>query len=181
MNQKIDANETMVILQNAKKDEQSITSDWYPFQDLIEGVQVKEVKNVITKSGGILTEVFRRDWDFGGTHVDQIFHRVIEKGGISGWHMHVFTTDRLFIVSGLIKIVLYDARKGSESFGRINEFCFGPVRPALVIIPPGIWHAVQNLNGGTSSLLNAPDKAYDYEDPDHWRLPIDTQSIPYKF
>jgi dTDP-4-dehydrorhamnose 3,5-epimerase len=25
------------------------------------------------------------------------------------------------------------------------------------------------------------DRAYTYEDPDHWRLPPDTREIPYRF
>jgi hypothetical protein len=28
-------------------------------------------------------------------------------------------------------------------------------------------------------MLNYPTSAYDYEDPDHYRLPWDTDEIPY--
>jgi dTDP-4-dehydrorhamnose 3,5-epimerase len=50
-----------------------------------------------------------------------------------------------------------------------------------VVVPPGVWHAVQNLAPETSTLLNLVDHAYDYEKPDHWRLPIGTPLIPYSF
>lgn len=30
-------------------------------------------------------------------------------------------------------------------------------------------------------LLNLADQAYRYEDPDHWRLPVNTDKIPYQF
>jgi len=51
----------------------------------------------------------------------------------------------------------------------------------LVIVPPGVWRAVGNLADHVSLLLNLVDQAYKYEDPDHYRLPIDTELIPYKF
>jgi dTDP-4-dehydrorhamnose 3,5-epimerase len=40
---------------------------------------------------------------------------------------------------------------------------------------------VQNIGDGPAAVLNAVDRAYDYEDPDHWRLPADTPEIPYRF
>jgi dTDP-4-dehydrorhamnose 3,5-epimerase len=30
-------------------------------------------------------------------------------------------------------------------------------------------------------MLNCPSRAYDYEDPDHYRLPFDTPEIPYSW
>jgi dTDP-4-dehydrorhamnose 3,5-epimerase len=63
----------------------------------------------------------------------------------------------------------------------VNEFRFGAVRPALIAVPPGIWHGVRNLSDAPGLLLNLPDQAYNYEDPDHWRLPPDSDKIPYRF
>jgi dTDP-4-dehydrorhamnose 3,5-epimerase len=44
-----------------------------------------------------------------------------------------------------------------------------------------VWHGVQNVHPGPSSVLNLVDRAYRYEAPDHWRLPPDTAEIPYRF
>ena len=49
-----------------------------------------------------------------------------------------------------------------------------------VTIPPGVWHGVVALGPETALLLNLVDKAYAYDAPDHWRLPPDTDQIPYK-
>ena len=165
----------------SRKDTQSITADWLRLEDLIDGVQVREVKNVGKRQGGVLTEIFRRDWDLDEGTVDQIFQNILQPGEVSGWHVHQFTIDRIFVNWGRMRIGLYDARAASPSFGRANEFHFGIDRPALVVIPPGVWHAVQNNTGVAAALINIVDKAYQYEDPDHWRLPIDTPEIPYKF
>ncbi|MEO1054220.1 MAG: dTDP-4-dehydrorhamnose 3,5-epimerase [Bacteroidota bacterium] len=166
---------------NLKKDKQSITSDWdLKDQKLIDGVRFKEVKNVM-KFDGMLTEVYRKDWALDDEDVDQVFQIKMHPGAISGWHAHEYTTDRIFINDGVIRVVLYDGRQDSPTYGLINEFKAGISRPMLVGIPPKVFHAVQNIHYGESSLLNIVDKAYEYEGPDHWRVPIDHPDIPYKF
>lgn len=172
--------EKIDISQFAIKDNQSITSDWIPLMKLINGVKLIEVKNV-AKESGYLTEIYRNDWGFDNNVIDQVFQVALQPGGFSGWHVHKLTTDRLFVNHGLVKIALYDSRPDSESYGLVNEFRLGNLRPGLVVIPPGVWHAVGNLSSDISLLLNIVDKAYDYKKPDHYRLPIDTELIPYKF
>ena len=167
-------------IEKSTKNSQSVTSDWLLLQELLDGVRVKEVKNV-PKDNGILVEVFRRDWALDEQEVEQVFQVMLFSKAISAWHVHQYATDRIFINQGLIKVVLYDARQYSMTYGHINEFRFGSARPALVVIPPGVWHGVQNLSKDVSCLLNVVDKAYCYEDPDHWTLPVDTKAIPYCF
>ena len=166
-------------LPSARRDQQSVTRDWHSIQPPIDGVIVKEVLNV-TKNNGILTEVWRADWGLDGLGIGQVFQNYLAAGSTSSWHVHRVTTDRIFVNYGLIKLVLYDARTGSPTFGRVNDFRLGLVRPAMVVVPPGVWHLVQNLQETPSLLLNLVDRAYDYENPDHWRLPPDTTEIPYR-
>lgn len=167
------------LLDGCRRDPQSITSDWTPLRELLHGVVVREVRNV-PKSNGLLTEVFRRDW-LPDAVVDHVFQVRLEPGAVSAWHSHRETVDRLFVTEGLMRIVLYDARSTSPSYQRLNELRFGLERPALVVVPPGVWHGVQNLTKRTATLLNLADRAYQYEDPDHWRLPHDTDRIPFRF
>lgn len=164
----------------AVADAQSVTQDWVPLQELIAGVQMKEVKNVV-KDNGYLTEIWREDWPLGSARVGQVFQAMIAPGGISAWHVHREATDRLFANHGLLKIVLYDARPESATKGRINVFRCGSVRPMLIVVPAGVWHGVQNISGAPALLLNLPDQAYRYATPDHWRLPSNTDRIPYSF
>jgi dTDP-4-dehydrorhamnose 3,5-epimerase len=166
-------------LPGATRDRQSITRDWMPLQALIEGVVVREVRNV-PKDNGYLTEIWRADWQLDGG-VAQVFQALLAPGAVSAWHAHRDATDRLFANHGLIKAVLFDARRGSKTAGRLNVFRCGDVRPQLVVVPPGVWHGVQNIGATPALLLNLPDRAYAYEAPDHWRLPPDTDEIPYSF
>jgi dTDP-4-dehydrorhamnose 3,5-epimerase len=168
------------LLPGAKKDAQSVTAEWQFLQSLIEGVRFKEVRHV-PKESGHLTEIWRREWALDAGPVDQVFQVFLKPGGVSAWHTHQKTVDRLFATHGLVKLVLYDARKDSVTQGRLNIFRIGAVRPTLVIVPPGVWHGVENISSEPSLLLNLVDHAYRYEDPDHWRLPMDTDLIPYRF
>jgi dTDP-4-dehydrorhamnose 3,5-epimerase len=50
-----------------------------------------------------------------------------------------------------------------------------------VVIPPRVWHGLQNLDATDSTFVNYFDLQYDYRAPDDWRLPQDTDEIPYRF
>ena len=84
-------------LSGAKKDERNITAEWVVLQDFIEGVILREVTNVIKVGGGKLTEIYRRDWGLDTLGVDQVFLNMLPGGGITGWHVHQYSTDRLFV------------------------------------------------------------------------------------
>jgi len=164
-----------------KKDGVSITSDWdLVNQSLIEGVRTKEIKNVL-KNNGVLTEVWRKSWNLDGEPVEQVFQVTLSPGEFSSWHLHEFTTDRLFVNIGTMKIVLYDTRKDSPTYGLINEFNIGALRPMIIIIPPLVCHGIKNIGNEMASVLNLVDQAYTYQDPDHWRIPENSDLIPYSF
>jgi dTDP-4-dehydrorhamnose 3,5-epimerase len=168
-------------LNGAQKDEQSIVANKQEMiQELIEGVVVREIKNV-PKHNGYLTEIYRKDFNLDNLGVDQIFQVTLLPKGISAWHAHEYTTDKIFVNQGLIRIVIYDGRVASPTYKKLNTFIFGTTRPALVIIPPKVWHGVQNISNEISSLINVVDEAYQYENPDHWRVPKDSPDIPFTF
>jgi dTDP-4-dehydrorhamnose 3,5-epimerase len=166
-------------LPGAVKDEPSVTADWVSLQPMIEGVQVVEVRNVLQDAGSLI-EIYRADWFSSPLEVDQVFQITLEGGGLSAWHIHTETTDRLFVSAGQVKIVLFDARSHSQTRGLTNEFRFGERRPGLVIVPAGVWHGLRNLQAVPSVVVNLVDRAYDYTGPDHWRLPADSPEIPYE-
>jgi len=168
-------------IEGMTKAKQSITRDWKPSElALIEGVRIYETKNVPTPAG-CLTEILRSDWALDGYDIDQIFQGVYEPSQYSGWHAHAETTDRLFVSYGMMKVSLYDSRSQSSTYGLSNLFRIGILRPMLIVVPPGVWHAVQNVCATPSILINIVDKAYDYEQPDHYRLPINADAIPVNF
>lgn len=161
-------------------DPPTVDSEWSMLQEpTINGVRVKDIRPVVT-GDGCLTEVWRRDWDFDGLEIGQVFQRLLDPGAINGWHAHIVTTDRLFCAHGRVRVSLYDGRRSSPTFGAVWQRIIGAERPALILVPPGVWHAVTALGQRPSLLLNLVDQGYDYAAPDHRRLPLDTPHIPLR-
>lgn len=159
---------------------QSVAADWTIVdQPMIEGVVVHEVRHVPTAYGH-LTELFRQDWQLDHGKVDQVFQSHLDPGAVSAWHAHAHTTDRLFVASGRMRIVLFDDRPDSATRGNVIELRAGTVRPMLIVVPPRVWHGVRNDGPTVGALVNLVDEAYDYQSPDHWALPADTEHIPYR-
>jgi dTDP-4-dehydrorhamnose 3,5-epimerase len=170
------------LLEGAVKDTQSVTTDWEPVgRALIDGVIVKETR-VVPKGNGSVVELYRADWfEAGAQAAGQVFVTRISVGGLSAWHAHAETRDRLTILEGHATLVLYDGRPGSATHGRVNEFHLIASRPTTIVVPARVWHGVRNVGAATCLVVNIPDIAYRYTDPDHYRLPYDTREIPYRF
>jgi len=166
------------MLSGAKKDPQIVTDEWQKVDERIDGVTVREVLHV-PRDHGIITELYRPQWDPTGMPVVHAYQSRLYPGAIGAWSCHARTIDRLFVNQGNLKVVLYDGREESRTAGKINELHVGDARPALVVVPIGVWHGLQNLGDSDALVLNFPSVAYDYADPDHYRLPADTTAIPY--
>jgi dTDP-4-dehydrorhamnose 3,5-epimerase len=166
------------MIPSAKKDGPQVTSDWQKLQQSIEGVVIREVLHV-PRDHGVITEIYRPEWDPSGLPVVHIYQSRLFPGAIGAWSCHTKTIDRLFINQGHVKLVLYDGREDSPTFGQVMELHTGDARPAFAVLPIGIWHGLQNLGSTDALMLNFPSRAYDYEDPDHYRLPYDSPEIPY--
>lgn len=163
------------------KDPQLVRSDWTPASEPeIAGVRARQIANVLTDNG-YLTEIYRKDWNLDDLPVEQVFQKIMQPGEVSAWHAHQFTTDRLFCAQGRVKVVLYDGRTDSPTCGHLSQYRLGAERPAVIRVPPGVWHGVQAISDQPAVVLNVVDRAYCYEDPDHWRLPQDDPAIPHRF
>jgi len=100
---------------------------------------------------------------------------------IRAWVYHKLQSDRLCFTSGRFRVVLYDARQGSPTAGRLNEFVVGRDNMIILTIPPLVIHGVENLEDTASVFVNLPTRAYNHADPDKYRLAADSPLIPYAF
>ena len=166
------------MIEGARKDGQIVTEEWQFLQLPIDGVVIREVKHV-PRDHGVITEMYRSEWDPTGLAVVHCYQSRLFPGAIGAWSCHAKSVDRLFVNQGHVKLVLFDGREESPSFGQVNEVHCGDVRPMFVVLPTGVWHGLQNLGTGDALMINFPTSAYDYRDPDHYRLPWDSDQIPY--
>ena len=93
------------MFEEAVKDKQLVTEEWQFLRDKIEGVHATEVRHV-PRDHGVITEIYRPNWDPTGQPVPHIYQSRLFPGAIGAWSCHSNQTDRLFVNDGLLKIVL---------------------------------------------------------------------------
>ena len=143
----------------------------------IDGVAIKQLR-VIPDERGRLTEMLRSDDEvferFGQSYVTTTY-----PGVVKAWHMHKKQNDNVVCVRGMIKLALYDGREGSSSKGEVMEMFLGEHRPILVHIPREVYHGWRCVSEYEAYVVNTPTELYDYDESDEYRLPFDTDEIPY--
>jgi dTDP-4-dehydrorhamnose 3,5-epimerase len=149
---------------------------------LVAGVQFRPTRPVPHEDGHV-TEVARASWELLGKPVVQVHISTTFTGRIRAWGLHPLGTDRLFVVSGLMKLAVFDGRKDSPTFGQLNEFVVSEKNPGLLIVPANVYHGWKNIGTSEAIIINMPDRMYDYEQPDALDLPWDSEAagriIPY--
>jgi dTDP-4-dehydrorhamnose 3,5-epimerase len=65
------------------------------------------------------------------------------------------------VVSGNIKLVLWDGRKGSPTHGEMQEICMGEDNYVLVKVPPGVVNGFVSLGNERAIVANCASIPHD--------------------
>jgi len=144
---------------------------------VIEGVEIKQLTKHADERGSLM-ELLRCD-DAIFRKFGQAYVSLNYPGVVRGWHYHKKQDDHLAVVKGMAKVALYDAREGSSTQGEVDEFFLGEQNNILLRIPVGVMHGYKTVGAEPSLLINFPSEPYDPQEPDEYRLPWDTDQIPY--
>lgn len=144
---------------------------------MIAGVQIKPLK-VIPDERGRLMEILRRD-DKIFKKFGQVYMTSCYPGVVKGWHYHKKQVDHFSCVRGMIKLVLYDARKNAKTYRQVNEFFLGIHQPILVQVPAWVFHGFKCVSDEEAIVINVPSEPYHYDKPDEYRVPPHSKEIPY--
>lgn len=144
----------------------------------IAGVEVRRL-SIHADPRGVLTPVLDVRDPFWSDPVVYAYRFSILPGRIKGWGMHELQSDRYFVVSGSVRVVLFDGRDDSETAGSIVEVNFTDRTPGLVKIPPGVWHADQNWGDVEAHVVNFPTRPYEPDHPDKYRIDPHADTIPF--
>jgi dTDP-4-dehydrorhamnose 3,5-epimerase len=113
----------------------------------------------------------------GGDCRIQVSLTLTYPGTIKAIHYHFEQTDLWVPVSGMIQVFLYDLRRASNTFGRINTLYVGRFCPWEILIPPGVAHGYKTLGNDAAQLLYLTDRYYN--PADEGRLPYDHPDVAY--
>ena len=163
-----------------KKDVQTTTPTGEPILQLIHGVKIRPAVPLADERG-TLCEILNPAWDLHEAPIVYVYQFTIRPGKIKGWHQHHLHDDRIFISQGTVKVVLYDDRPESPTYRMVNEIYRTEHQRTIMVIPAFVFHAHQNVGNTDALFVSMPTRPYNHADPDVFRLPVDTDEIPYRF
>jgi dTDP-4-dehydrorhamnose 3,5-epimerase len=153
-------------------------------QRRIEGVRFRPTRPVAHEDG-VVTEVARTAWEEIDAPIVHVHVTTTLPGRTRAWGLHRTSTDRLFVVSGLVSIVVFDGRADSPTSGVTNEFRVSERIPGILVIPPDLYHGWHNLGTDEAYLLNMPTMSYDHDRPDALDLPYESpqafEIVPFRW
>ena len=119
---------------------------------MIEGVKITDLKKIEDHRGSVLpmlrsdAKVFQ---SFGEIYFSTIFHN-----SIKAWHLHKKAVLNYACIKGEVKLVLFDDRTKSKSYGTYSEYILTPKKYFLITIPPYIWNGFKGLDKSESIVAN---------------------------
>jgi dTDP-4-dehydrorhamnose 3,5-epimerase len=144
---------------------------------MIDGVQTKQLKRIPDERGRLM-EILRNDDDMYTTF-GQVYMTTTYPSVVKAWHYHRKQDDHIVCVKGMLKLVLYDSRESSPTYGEVNEFFIGDYNPLLVKVPKMIYHGWKCISEEEAIVINIPTEPYDRNNPDEYRLDPHKNDIPY--
>ena len=143
----------------------------------ISGVEIIK-KNVITDDRGKILHMLKVD-DNNFKKFGEIYFSYVYPKKIKAWHIHKKMTLNYVAAYGKIKLVLYDDRKSSKTFGKIQEILLSNDNHLLVSIPPLIWNGFSSADDNLAVLANCSDIPHDKTEI--LRLDYDDPKFPYNW
>lgn len=142
---------------------------------MIEGVSIVPLRQIPDERGKIM-HMLRCD----APHFEkfgEIYFSVAYPGVIKGWHVHKRMTLNYAVISGMIKLVLYDSRGDSSTKGQLVEIFVGEDNYVLVKVPPGVTNGYKTIGVKPAVLANCATEPHD---PDEMtRIDPFSAEIPY--
>lgn len=168
------------LLSAARRDGQMVTKEGQPVRRLTEGVRIRPLTLHSDQRGSVI-ELFDPRWAWHSDPLVFAYCFTIRPGVVKGWNLHREHEDRYALIQGDMELVLYDARPESSTCGEVCTITLSGQQRCLVNVPRNVWHADHNIGTTDVLVMNFPTIPYDHSNPDKYRLPIDTDLIPYSF
>tara|TARA_B100001057_G_C22692201_1_gene888245 strand:+ start:225 stop:683 length:459 start_codon:yes stop_codon:yes gene_type:complete len=143
----------------------------------IEGVKIIK-KNVISDDRGKILHMLKSS-DDNFQKFGEVYFSYVYPNKIKAWHIHKSMTLNYVAAYGRIKLVLFDDRKNSSTFGLIQEIFLSNENHLLVSIPPMIWNGFTPADDNLAILANCSDIPHDKTEI--IRLNYDDPKFPYKW
>ncbi len=126
---------------------------------MIKDVKIKQLKKIPDERGMIMHMLRCDDQEY--IKFGEIYFSAVYPGVIKGWHLHTKMTLNYAVVSGMVKLVLYDDRNDSATKGELMEIFTGEDNYCLITIPPGVWNGFKGIGTKMAIVANCSDIPHD--------------------
>lgn len=109
----------------------------------------------------------------------EIYFSTVYPNVVKGWHLHRRMTLNYAVVSGMIKLVLYDDREDSPTRSEVMELFVGEQNYVLVTVPPLVWNGFKGV--GTAPAIVANCATVPHDPTEIERLDPWSERIPYSW
>jgi dTDP-4-dehydrorhamnose 3,5-epimerase len=142
---------------------------------MIKGVAVHALRRIPDERGMVMHMLRADAPHFEG--FGEIYFSTIYPGVVKGWHLHRRMTLNYAVVSGMIKLVLYDERDDSPTRSEVMELFVGDQNYVLVTVPPLVWNGFKGV--GTAPAIVANCATVPHDPTEIERLEPASPRIPY--
>lgn len=164
----------------AERDEVTVDAQGRLVAGAIAGVVYQRLVAHVDHRGS-LVEAFNPEQPFWDEPIVYSYCITIRPGRIKGWGMRRLQADRYFLCAGRVRVVLYDGRRRSPTYGALAQYHMTDLSPSLLLIPPGVWHGDQNWGETDVVMMNFPTRPFDPAAPDKYRIDPHSGRIPFEW
>ena len=126
---------------------------------MIDGVKIIPLKQIPDERGKIMHMLRCNDPHF--EKFGEIYFSVAYPGVIKGWHLHTKQIQFYAVISGMIKLVLFDERKNSKTKGELMEIFTGEDNYQLIRIPVGVVNGYKAIGIKPAVVANCATEPHD--------------------
>ena len=124
---------------------------------MIEGVKIVTLKKIPDERGCVFHMLREDDPHF--IKFGEIYFSTVYPNAIKGWHKNNATLNYA-VISGNIKLVIYDDRENSKTKGELMEIFIGEKNYCLVQIPPNVWDGFKAIGNEKAIVANCCTDAH---------------------
>jgi dTDP-4-dehydrorhamnose 3,5-epimerase len=126
---------------------------------MIKDVHVIPLKTILDGRGMVRHMLKSSDPNF--KQFGEIYFSVIFPDAIKAWHIHKKMELNYAVISGNIKLVLFDARSDSPTRGELQEIFMGEDNYVLAHVPPGVVNGFMAIGGEKAIVANCSTIPHD--------------------
>jgi len=142
----------------------------------INGLKLTPLKQICDQRGSVMHYLNSDSPNY--LKFGEVYFSTVKAGIIKGWKFHKTITQNFCIPFGIIKIVVYDNREKSETYGYIDEIILNNYdNYYLLTMPPKLWYSFKCISENYAIIANVIDEKHSQNET--VIQPINSIKIPY--